>query len=211
MVKAFVVLLLFAALCFAQAPPVITPSSGFEVPSPGLCVGPPNIGSVYNRLGDPAVAYAGLYTCEQIGPTTAGGGSYGWVGARNAIQLQGRAIATTAPTDTQVLVWDATAGMWKPGAGGGGGVTSVVVAGTSPISVSGTCTITTSGTCTVAAPTVVVGPSSVTDNHVALFNGTTGKLIKDGVVITGLVRVLLVKVWVSVVPTTSPAGGVLVA
>ncbi len=27
---------------------------------------------------------------------------------------------------------------------------------------------------------VVIGPSSVTDSHVALFNGTTGKLLKDG-------------------------------
>src|SRR5689334_74105 len=67
-------------------------------------------------------------------------------------------------------------------AGGGttGTVTSVTIAGTGPVTATGTCTITTNGTCTVAAPTVVVGPGSVTDNHLAVFDGTTGKLVKDG-------------------------------
>jgi hypothetical protein len=32
----------------------------------------------------------------------------------------------------------------------------------------------------ISAPTAVVGPSSVTNNHLAVFDGTTGKLVKDG-------------------------------
>ena len=41
--------------------------------------------------------------------------------------------------------------------------------------------ITTTGV--ISAPTAVVGPASVTANHLAVFDGTTGKLIKDGGVV----------------------------
>ncbi len=40
------------------------------------------------------------------------------------------------------------------------------------------------GAGTISAPTVVVGPASVTDSHLAVFDGTTGKLVKDGGAIT---------------------------
>ena len=39
--------------------------------------------------------------------------------AQNADQLQGRAVAATAPTAAQVLTWNGAA--WAPAAGGGGG------------------------------------------------------------------------------------------
>lgn len=46
-----------------------------------------------------------------------GGGGDG-----NAIQIQGRDVATTAPTDAQFLAWNATTSKWEP-QGGGGSVT----------------------------------------------------------------------------------------
>ena len=39
----------------------------------------------------------------------------------DAKSLQGRPVAPTAPTDTQVICWDATAVAWKPCAAGGSG------------------------------------------------------------------------------------------
>lgn len=41
--------------------------------------------------------------------------------AWNAKQLQGRNIATTAPTDGQAMVWDNAGSTWKPGTVSGGG------------------------------------------------------------------------------------------
>jgi hypothetical protein len=45
----------------------------------------------------------------------------------NATQLQGRTLATTAPTDAQALVWNQAQSRWEPGtvSGGGGGAPSV--------------------------------------------------------------------------------------
>lgn len=40
----------------------------------------------------------------------------------NATQLQGRAVASDAPTDGQALVWDAGQSRWEPGTVGGGSV-----------------------------------------------------------------------------------------
>jgi hypothetical protein len=37
----------------------------------------------------------------------------------NAIKIQGRAVAATAPTDKQSLVWDAATNVWKPATGAG--------------------------------------------------------------------------------------------
>jgi hypothetical protein len=41
----------------------------------------------------------------------------------NAISLQGRALANTAPTDGQAVIWDATGSTWKPGTVSGGSST----------------------------------------------------------------------------------------
>lgn len=61
--------------------------------------------------------------------------------------------------------------------GGGAGNTGTItsIATTSPIAGG---TITSTGT--ISCPTCVVGPASVTTAHLAVFNGTTGKLIADG-------------------------------
>src|SRR5678815_2867131 len=62
-----------------------------------------------------------------------------------------------------------------------------IAAGSAPSAVSITCTAPavctpspTTTTGVISAPTAVVGPASATADHVATFNGTTGKLIKDG-------------------------------
>jgi hypothetical protein len=38
--------------------------------------------------------------------------------------LRGRKVSTTAPTDTQVLTWNASAGVWEPADAGGGSIVS---------------------------------------------------------------------------------------
>ncbi len=65
----------------------------------------------------------------------------------NAGLLQGRIISVTAPTDTQVLGWDAASSSWKPVAAtaGSGSVTSVAATVPSIFSISGS-PITTTGT-----------------------------------------------------------------
>jgi hypothetical protein len=58
------------------------------------------------------------------------------------VGLQGRAVASTSPTDGYVLTWDNTGSTWKPAAPGGGGggspdldggTSSSVYGGTDPI------------------------------------------------------------------------------
>jgi hypothetical protein len=65
-----------------------------------------------------------------------------------------------------------------------------IQAGSAPSTTSITCTAPAvctpspiTGTGVLSAPTAVVGPASVTADHLAVFNGTTGKLIKDGGVV----------------------------
>lgn len=67
----------------------------------------------------------------------------------NATTLQSRALASTAPTDGQAIVWDNANSTWKPGTVSGGG----------------------SGD--------VVGPASSTDNAITRFDSTTGKLLQN--------------------------------
>jgi len=88
------------------------------------------------------------------------------VGAQSAVLTNQDAASTAANrflfggdmtlgADTSVTIrYDGVTSRWRaittPGAGGGGGVSSVTVAAGNGVAVSGTCTITTSGTCTVA-------------------------------------------------------------
>ncbi len=68
----------------------------------------------------------------------------------NATRIQGRSIASTAPTDTQVLTWDAATSTWKPAAGGSA----------SGVTTSGL----TSGKIPKATGTQAIGDSLVSDN-----------------------------------------------
>jgi len=58
------------------------------------------------------------------------GGSTGGSGSGNATTLQGRAVASTAPTDLQVLQWVAAQNAWQPGTVSGGGGTWGSITGT---------------------------------------------------------------------------------
>jgi hypothetical protein len=60
-------------------------------------------------------------------------------------------VDAATPANGDVLTWNDSAGAWEPAAGGGGG----------------------------GGSGDVVGPASSTDNRVALFDGTSGKLLKQ--------------------------------
>ncbi len=70
----------------------------------------------------------------------------------NATRIQGRNVAPTAPTNTQVLAWDSATSTWKPAAASGGGAPpfSAVTAGTNATALvmgtGGSLTISGSGT-----------------------------------------------------------------
>ena len=51
-------------------------------------------------------------------------------GAGNAVQIQSRAIDAAAPSDTEVLAWNATDAEWEPTAAGGGGTSEWTDTGT---------------------------------------------------------------------------------
>lgn len=53
--------------------------------------------------------------------TTLGGDLTGTPAAATVAKLQGRALANTAPTDGQAIVWDQAGSTWKPGAVASGG------------------------------------------------------------------------------------------
>lgn len=63
----------------------------------------------------------------------------------NAAQLQGRAVAATAPSGGNALIWNATNNDWEPGTAASGSVTSVGLTAPSGFTVTGS-PITSSGT-----------------------------------------------------------------
>ena len=73
-----------------------------------------------------AVASSGSYT-DLINRPTLAGDVTGGIGANTVAKLQNRAIASTAPSDGQSLVWSAANSQWQPGtiSSGGGAVSSV--------------------------------------------------------------------------------------
>src|SRR5882672_1378970 len=70
-----------------------------------------------------------LYTCQSgtwgaVGGggggscTTLGGDVTGTCAANTVVKLQNRALASTAPSDGQAIVWDSVGTTWKPGTAG---------------------------------------------------------------------------------------------
>lgn len=84
-----------------------------------------------------AAITSGVVAPERLGSGTPdatvylrGDGAWATVPGGNATSLQGRAVASDAPSAGQALVWDDTAGQWEPGTvsggpGGGGDATSI--------------------------------------------------------------------------------------
>lgn len=102
----------------------------------------------------------------------------------DAGKLQGRNVATTAPTDGQVLMWAASENQWKPGTIVSGGQLGVCAAITPTTIAPGAQVVIAkflvpvmkSKICVLA---IAFGPSEVTYNVVtlALKNDTTGQII----------------------------------
>jgi hypothetical protein len=127
-------------------------------------------------------------------------------------------VNTGAPDDNDVLTWDSGTSKWvaDPAAGGGDVATDTIwtakgdlAVGTgvdtaSILTVGGNGLVLTaaSGEATglkwdsVAGTGDVVGPAGATDGHLALFDGATGKLIKDGGVPgAGSTDILMVQIF----------------
>lgn len=64
---------------WAQSSPAIAQLSGFDAPPAGRCADAANVGSTYDRLGNPSNGFVGRYFCQQTGASSLGTGSYGWV------------------------------------------------------------------------------------------------------------------------------------
>lgn len=55
--------------------------------------------------------------------------------SQNARKIQGRPVASTAPSDGEQLTWDAATGRWIPGAAGGSGSGATAISGLSDLQV----------------------------------------------------------------------------
>ncbi len=76
-------------------------------------------------------------------------------GSTNATQLQSRALAATAPADTNVICWDAGGSTWKPCTAGGGGGASTPSALGCGVTYSTTARITIFSDATATTPCVI--------------------------------------------------------
>jgi len=88
-------------------------------------------------------------------------------------------VDAATPTDGDVLTWNDTAGAWEPTAGGGSGIVESIGAGTG-ITVDDTDPANPIVSATGGGSGDVTGPASSTADRIAVFDGTTGKAIKDG-------------------------------
>lgn len=112
---------------------------------------------------------------------TYGGAGYSPGGTDVALADGGTGASLTDPNADRIMFWDDSAG-----------AVDWLTAGTG-LSISGT---TISATATGTGD--VVGPSSSVDNHVAVFDSTTGKLLKDG-------GVALLANGANITPAATPA------
>ena len=90
--------------------------------------------------------------------------------------LQGRSVASTAPSDGQSLAWDSGTSAWTPSAVGTGTVTSVAISGNDGIDVDSGSPITTAGTISLGLSNVdasVIANGTVSDAEFQYIGGLT--------------------------------------
>ena len=114
-------------------------NSGASVWQPGTVSGSGAVNSVFGRTGTVA-AQTGDYGFGQISGSVAssqlpgaGGDVSGTLTAATVTGIQNRAVANTAPTSGQALVWNSGASAWQPGTVSGGGAVSSVFGRTGTI------------------------------------------------------------------------------
>ena len=90
--------------------------------------------------------------------------------------LQGRSVASTAPSDGESLAWDSGTSAWKPSAAGSGTVTSVTITGSDGIEVDSGSPITSAGTIALGLASVdatKIADGSVSDTEFQYIGGLT--------------------------------------
>ena len=90
--------------------------------------------------------------------------------------LQGRSVASTAPSDGESLAWDSGTSAWKPSAAGTGSVTSVAISGSDGIEVDSGSPITSAGTIALGLASVdatKIADGSVSDTEFQYIGGLT--------------------------------------
>jgi hypothetical protein len=90
--------------------------------------------------------------------------------------LQGRSVASTAPSDGQSLAWDSGTSAWTPSAVGTGTVTSVAISGNDGIDVDSGSPITTAGTISLGLSNVdasAIANGTVSDAEFQYIGGLT--------------------------------------
>jgi hypothetical protein len=125
---------------------------------PGTVAG--GVSSVFNRTGA-VVSQTGDYTFGQISGTvatgqlpSASGDLSGTLSAATVTGIQSRAVANTAPSSGQALVWNAAAATWQPTtlSGGGGGASMASQLGDLAVVSTSSTVLTIGANCTAASP-----------------------------------------------------------
>ena len=148
-----------------------------------------------------------------------------YVGGSEQMRLTSSNLNIASLTASKVVFTDASKNLTSTGtvavANGGTGLTTTPANGaldigngtgftrTTLTAGSGVTITNASGSITINATGTggdVVGPSSATNNGIALFDGTTGKLIKDSASVSGLIQGLTVGKGASAVSTNSAFG-----
>ncbi|HXG32189.1 MAG TPA: hypothetical protein VNJ11_02405 [Bryobacteraceae bacterium] len=136
--------ILSAGRRFASGPGIVVSESGNTVTISATGSGGGGGGPAYATVQDEGTSLAqrstlnftgGGVTCSDDSgnsrttcsiPNTAGGDLSGTLSSATVAKIQGRAVASTAPSNGQVLTWNGTSSQWEPqtppGGGGGGGM-----------------------------------------------------------------------------------------
>lgn len=163
------VLLCFSAVATAQTPTRVNITNMLQKAAGANYTIKTNSSGEQTYVGLDALFSAGTgitIVSGTISVSNLAGDVTGSPAANTVVKLQNRAVASTAPTNGQALVWNNSTTTWEPGNVGTGTVTSVALSLPSIFSVSGS-PVTTSGTltgtlATQTANTVFAAPNGST-------------------------------------------------